>query len=297
MKKEWINNHVDYWRNVFLGKFFPRRLADILYVKYMGGGKIDWKHPKDLNEKINWLKFNSDTSVWTRLADKYLVREFVKERGFKEILVPLLGVWNKADEIDWSSLPNQFVVKTNNGAGSVLIVEDKSNLNIDEANRKLKSWLKKRFGLVSAEPHYLKILPKIIAEGLLHNDASFSDSLVDYKVWCFNGKVFGTWCCFNRKAFVADTEWHDLNWNFRPEWSVFTEHYKNGGGVVPKPKCYEELLRIATSLSVGFPEVRVDLYIVNDKVYFGEMTFTSASGHNNFYSKEALDRMGDMTII
>ena len=297
MDKEWLTNHFEYYRNYFLGRFFPRRLADILYTKYMEGAKINWSTPVDLNEKINWLKFNSNTTEWTRLADKYRVREYVQSKGLKDILVPLLGVWDKVEEINWDSLPDQFVLKTNNGAGSVLIVEDKSKLNIDKEKSKLNQWIKKRFGVLSAEPHYLKIPPKIIAEDLLHNDAEFSTSLVDYKVWCFNGEIFGTWCCFNRQAFVADTEWHDLEWNFRPEWSIFTDHYKNGGGIVPKPKCYDELLKIASGLSKGFPEVRVDLYIVNDKVYFGEMTFTSASGHNNFYSKEALVRMGNMTII
>ncbi len=243
------------------------------------------------------MKFYSDTTEWTRLADKYKVREFVESKGYKDILVPLLGVWDKPEDIDYSKLPNQFVIKTNNGAGSVLIVDDKNKLNIEEANKKLKVWLKHRFGLMSAEPHYLKIPPKFIAEELLINDNRLSSSLVDYKIWCFDGKPFATWCCFNRNKFEADTEWHDLDWTFRPEWSIFTDHYRDGGGRLPKPSCYEKMLEVASSLSKGFPEVRVDLYEVGDRVYFGEMTFTSASGHNNFYSKEVLIKMGNLTKI
>lgn len=125
----WIKDHVEYYRNRFWGRFCPRKLASILYKKYMGG-KIDWKNPIDLNEKINWQKFYADTSEWTRLADKYRVREFVKERGLGEILIPLLGVWNKAEDIAYDSLPNSFVLKTNNGAGSVIIVDNKSQLDI-----------------------------------------------------------------------------------------------------------------------------------------------------------------------
>lgn len=266
-------------------------------MKSIWGGKINWDNPTDLNEKINWLKFYSDTSDWTRLADKYRVREFVKERDLGQILIPLLGVWDKPSEIDYESLPNSFVLKTNNGAGSVVLIKNKSHLDVDKTNEKLNRWMKQRFGINSAEPHYLGIPPKIIAESLLVNDCDYSSSVVDYKVWCFDGDPFATWCCYNRKSFTADTEWHDINWVFRPEWSVFDDHYRNGGGRVPKPLCYDRLLDVASVLSKGFPQVRVDLYIVNNNVYFGEMTFTSASGHNNFYSKEVLRIMGDLTKI
>lgn len=293
----WIKDHVEYYRNRFLGRFCPRKLADILYEKYMGGGRIDWKNPIDLNEKINWLKFHADTSEWTRLADKYRVREFIKERGLGEILIPLLGVWDKVEDIAYDSLPNSFVLKTNNGAGSVIIIENKSQLDIKKTNAQLNRWKKAKFGINSAEPHYLKIPPKIIAESLLVNESEYSSSLVDYKVWCFDGVPFATWCCYNRQSFTADTEWHDIEWMFRPEWSVFDDHYRNGGGRVPKPSCYDRMLEIASVLSKGFPQVRVDLYVVKDKVYFGEMTFTSASGHNNFYSEEVLLKMGDLTKI
>lgn len=109
--------------------------------------------------------------------------------------------------------------------------------------------------------------------------------------------MFGTLCCFNRSGFHTDTEWHDLDWTFRPEWSVFTESYRNGNGQVPKPKNYAKMLDLAAELSKGFPQVRVDMYNLDGQIYFGEMTFTSACGHMKFYSDDVLKEMGNLTII
>lgn len=284
------------FRNYILSYVSPLQLADVLYRDTMGNGKrINWKNPRDLNEKINWMKFNSDTTQWTVLADKYRVRDFIKERIGEEYLIPLLGVWDSPEEIDFDILPNSFVLKTNGGAGSVIIVRDKTEIDEKDIKKKLGKWLKTDFGRVHGEPHYRRIPPKIIAEKLIEEDSSFSSSLVDYKIWCFDGKIFGTWCTFNRVYFHADTEWHDLEWRYRPEWSIFSESYKNGGGKVPKPINYEKMMSIASMLSKGFPQVRVDLYNIEGKIYFGEMTFTAAGGHMNFYSQEVLNAMGEMT--
>ena len=288
-------NKVNRRYRIFLGHFFPKKLANILYVERTKKREgISWCAPKDLNEKINWLKFYSDTAMWTTLADKYNVREFICQKGFEDILVKLYGVWESPDEIDFDNLPNKFVIKTNNGAGTVWVVRDKKSTNILQLKENLRSALKIKFGVESAEPHYLKIKPLIIAEELLEENNSFSTSLVDYKVWCFDGKVFATWCCYNRKGFEADTEWHDLDWKFRPEWSIFTDHYKNGHGRVPCPSSYTRMMEIASTLSKGFPQVRIDFYNVRGRIYFGEMTFTCAGGYMNFYSQEVLDIMGDM---
>lgn len=283
---------------IFIGRFFPKKLANTLYIERTGKHDgINWNHPMDLNEKINWLKFNTDTSIWTALADKYAVRKYISEKGYEDILVQLYGVWQSPDEIDFTALPNKFVLKTNNGAGTVWVIRDKKSTDLNKLKEQLQRALKIRFGVESAEPHYLKIEPRIIAEELLEENNSFSTSLVDYKVWCFRGKVFATWCCYNRNGFEADTEWHDLNWDFRPEWSVFTDHYKNGHGRVSCPSSYNRMLEIASNLSERFPQVRIDFYNVNGKVYFGEMTFTCAGGYMNFYSQEVLNIMGRMTII
>lgn len=276
-------------------KATPKRQAAFIYSQSTGK-KIDWHNPQDLNQKINYLKFHSNTSEWSRLADKFRVREYIEEKGYSHILVKLYGVWESADDIDFSQLPSQFVMKLNNGSGTVWIINDKNEEDLEELRKTINLALKQTFGIWTAEPHYARIKPIIIAEELLCNK-SISSSLIDYKMWCFNGNFFGTWVCYNRNGYNTFTEWHDENWGYRPEWSVFTNHYKDGKGIVPCPINYAEMIKIACDLSRGFPQVRIDLYNVNGKIYFGEMTFTSAGGYMDFYSQEALDIMGAMTKL
>ena len=269
-----------------------KRIIDWLY-SYVLGKKMNWVNPQDLNEKINWLKVYGDTTLWPKLADKYKVREYLEEKGLSNLLVPLYGKWNSADEIDFDILPQQFVLKTNHGSGEVLVVKDKTKLNQDIVRSDVRRWLKERYGFLQGEPHYLKIKPVVIAEELLEEkNNTFSTSLVDYKVWCFNGKPYCVWACYSRTKNGTYVGTYDLDWNYHPEWSVFTEHYKDGGPVVTKPKSLDEMLNAATILSEGFPQVRVDFYDVDGKLYFGEMTFTSNGGFMRFYTDAFLLQMG-----
>lgn len=282
----------------YLSRHNPQELADRLYIDATGNKNgINWESPVDLNEKINWLKFNSDTTKWSELADKYAVRKFIEEKGYKQYLVPLLGVWENANEIDFSTLPDSFVLKTNNGAGTVMVVEDKTLIDQRTVRAQLNKWLKNKFGLKRAEPHYLRIKPLIIAESLLRDESGISSSLVDYKIWCFDGKAFGTKVFYNRHRFEADIEWYDRDWNYRPEKLVFTKDKRDGGGKINKPKNYEQMISFAEDLSKGFPQVRVDLYNIDGQIYFGEMTFTASGGYHNTYSKEALLEMGRLTNL
>ena len=165
-----------------LGRVAPKRYADLLFFRTFKR-HINWEDPQDINEKINWLKFNGDTSMWPLLADKYRVREYVAERGLAHLLVPIYGHWDKVEDIDWESLPNQFVMKTNNGSGDALICKDRSTLDIEHWKRHFAKQLKLKFGYAHAEPHYNKIKPCIIVEELL--DATKqpiqSSSIADYK--------------------------------------------------------------------------------------------------------------------
>lgn len=282
----------------YLSRHNPQELADRLYIDATGNKNgINWESPVDLNEKINWLKFNSDTTKWSELADKYAVRKFIEEKGYKQYLVPLLGVWENANEIDFSTLPDSFVLKTNNGAGTVMVVEDKALISQRRVKAQLNKWLRMSFGLKQAEPHYLRIKPLIIAESLLKDKSGISSSLVDYKIWCFDGKAFGTKVYYNRHRFEADIEWYDRDWNYRPEKLVFTKDKRDGGGKINKPKNYEQMISFAEDLSKGFPQVRVDLYNIDGQIYFGEMTFTASGGYMNSYKKEVLLEMGKLTKI
>lgn len=259
--------------------------------------EIDLKNPKDLNEKINWLKLNDDYNKWALLADKYMVREFVESKGLKDILIPLYGVWDSTDRIELESLPSSFVLKTNHGSGDVIIVRDKNSFDMLSATKKLNDFLKMPYGVGSGEPHYLFIDPKVVAEKLLTFNDSFSTSLIDYKIWCFNGQPHHIWACYSRTKKEVKVEIYDLEWRHHPENSVFNDHYVDGGGIVPKPKNFERMLEIARILSSGFKQVRVDLYNIDGDIYFGEMTFTGNGGYMDFYTSSFLQEMGQIIDI
>lgn len=271
----------------------PKLLSSVEYF-HAFGRKLNWRHPKDINEKINWLKFYSDTSLWTRLADKYSVREYVKECGFSDNLVKLYGKWDEADAIDWDKLPHQFVMKMNNGSGDIMVCKDKSTLDKELAISFFRKLMNKRFSNYNGEPHYAAMKPCVIAEELL--DATKqpikTDSLIDYKIWCFNGKAYFIWACYNRCRDSVEVATYDLEWNRHDEKSIATKHYKLAEKDLPRPYSLPEMIKMAEKLSVGIPQVRVDLYEVDKKLYFGEMTFTSAGGFNNFYTKEFLEELG-----
>jgi len=267
----------------------PKELADFLY--YMQFGQhINWQHPEDLNQWINWLAFNTDTTEWSRLADKYTVREYVKECGLKNILVPLYAVWETPEDINFDSLPDGFVLKANNGCGDVRIIKDKTKVNIEEIRKYFTKLFSHPFGKDGAEPHYLRIPPKIIAEELLDTtkQSLSSTSLIDYKVWCINGVPVLNFVCLNRTKEHMTIDCYDTNWQ-RKDWMLnYGKHYIPNSRPLPKPNHLADILKYATILSKPFPQARIDLYEVDEKVYFGEITFTSACGRMDYFTSEAL---------
>lgn len=255
----------------------------------------DFEHPTDLNEKINWVKFYGDTSRWPELSDKYLVRNYIKEKGLENILVKLYGKWDKAEEIDWNVLPGQFVLKANNGCGDVLICNDKNTLDKQAIIKQYSKLLLTKYGDTSGEPHYAAIKPSVIAEEMLDisKQPINTSSLIDYKIWCLNGNPELFYCIWNRKKASIETRMYDLDWNYHPEWAVYSSHYIEGKVDLPRPQNFDQMLNIAERLSEGFPILRVDLYEVDGKVYFGELTFTSLGGFMDYITQEQLLRMGE----
>ena len=171
-----------------LGKIFPELLVRIRYLVRFRKF-LNLNDPKTLNEKILYLSLKTDTSEWTRLADKYHVREYVKECGLDDILVKCYGFWKKAADIDFSKLPNSFVLKTVQGSGDIILVKDKHKLNINETQKNIDIAVNTRYGDLEGGKHYMRIKPAIIAEELLFNDKIsqiYSTSIIDYKIWCFN---------------------------------------------------------------------------------------------------------------
>lgn len=280
----------------YVGKNHPALMVQLRYFAVYKR-LANLKHPKDLNEKILYTKLYTDTSKWTNLVDKYKVREYIHEKSLDDTLVKLYGVWYTAEEFlrDYDSLPNSFILKANNGEGKGTnqLVKDKEKANKRELYSLVVTWLaRKNIGALVAEPQYEGIVPCVIAEELLPLDEGHH-SLTDYKIWCFDGTPTFIWVCNDRNedGNSAHVLTYDTDWNTHPEYSIFTSDYIQGEPI-PRPENLERMLEVAARLSEGFPELRVDLYNIGGKVYFGELTFTSQGGINSFYTQDFLNLAG-----
>lgn len=280
-----------------IARRFPVAVVKIRYLLRFGRFP-DLKNPRDLNEKILVLKLYGDTSQWTRLADKYRVREYVASCGLSSMLIPLYGAWEHVEDIQFDKLPDQFILKANNGDGKGTNAKvDKTKMTADDwtaLKMRLHGWLSaKNIGALSGEPQYRDIKPMILAEELLPCGEG-ETSLVDYKLWCFNGEPYSFFVCSERQedGYHATVDCYDLEWNRYPENMLASPHMTVATKAIPRPACLEKMLSAARILSKPFPEVRVDLYVVGDQAYFGEMTFTSLGGMMDYYTPEYLLEMG-----
>ena len=244
------------------------------------GRKLNLNNPETFNEKLQWLKLYNRKPEYTKMVDKYLVRDYVKEKIGEEYLIPLLGVWDDPEKIDFNELPMQFVLKCNHNSGlGMCICKDKNSLDINKVKEELKKGINQNYYLTSREWPYKDVEPKIIAEQYTVDESGYE--LKDYKFFCFNGKPKAMFIATDRgkdtKFDFFDTEFHHL---------PFTNGHPNANRPIQKPQNYEEMLRIAGILSEGMPQVRVDLYNVNGKILFGEMKFFHGSGLMPFEPEE-----------
>lgn len=260
-----------------------------LWYKSVTGENLDLDHPNHINEKIQWLKLYDSTPLKTKLADKYLVREWIRQKIGGQFLVPLLGVWDSFDEIDFNKLPDRFALKANHGSGWNIIVADKSKFDKKVAKMKFDRWMKKNFAFVyGMELHYMNIPPKIIAEKYIEQ----MNQVYDYKFMCFNGRIGFIWVDIDRftdhkRTFFSD-KWERLD---------IVQHCKNAEVDIPKPENFDKMIKIASLLSRDFALARVDFYEVEGKLYFGEITFTSASGVEKISPPEVGYLMGNMCML
>jgi len=261
------------------------------WYKRITGEKLDLDAPKTFNEKIQWLKLYDSTPLKTRLADKYLVRDWVKEKIGEEYLIPLLGAWESFDEIDFDRLPDQFALKANHGSGWNVIVKDKAQFDKETAKKKFDVWMKKNFAFVyGLELHYMNIPPKIIAEQYIQN----ADGLIDYRFYCFNGKPAQVWVDIYSGTARHMRSVYDMEWNLLPLKCTWPE----GGEILSKkPKNFEKMKEFAALLSEGFAFVRVDFFEVDEQLYMGEMTFTPMGGTGKFEPKDWDFRLGEMLML
>lgn len=273
----------------FIGKMFSDEIYLKIVYRIAMGKKLDLDDPKTFNEKLQWLKLHNRKPEYTQMVDKYAVREYIAEKLGEEYLIPLLGVWDDPDDIDFDVLPDKFVLKCNHNSGKgMCICKDKSKLDIEKVRKELKEGLKQDYYLTGREWPYKNVERKIIAEKYMTDKKQ--DDLVDYKFMCFNGKVV---CTFVFSGRFSEKGVHmtafDREWNVMP----FRRSYPYLKDGFPKPYNYEKMLEIAEKLSDKIPFVRVDLYEINEKIYFGELTFFPVSGFGEFRPEEWDEKIGE----
>lgn len=294
-----ITKKTSYWINMENIKFkyikslnkeeLKSEIADA-YSKNTGD-VMNWEHPENFNQKIQWLKLYDSTPIKTKLADKYLVKDWVKEKLHSDnYIVKTIGCYKNSKEINWDKLPDKFCLKANHGSGMNIVVKDKSKLDIKKASKTMDEWMNTPFGTDAYELQYLDIPRRIIAEKYIEQD---DGDLMDYKIHCFNGKpeiiqVIGDRDLNNHTAKEA---FFDTNWN-RNDFMYHTyDSYEESPN---KPEQLNEMLNVAKKISNEFIYVRVDLYIVKNQIKFGEMTFTPACGYGIWGEKKKNLIVGNM---
>ena len=262
----------------FIIRFLPDKLV-INFENYRAYKRFLPKNKKDIKyfgEKIQWLKLYGNLEKYNDYVDKYLVRNYIKSEIGEEYLIPLLGVYDNSKDIDYNVLPNKFVMKINNGSAMNIIVKDKNSENLGKINNKLDKWLKNDYSKIKKEYQYKNVDRKIICEEYISDSKG---ELVDYKFFCFDGEPLFVKADLDRFS-DHKVNFYDMDWNFMDMRESF---YKNCDNNVKKPKNFDKMIDISKKLSKNFQFVRVDLYDVDGKIYFGELTFTPASGKNPFY--------------
>ena len=275
--KEWIKQGIIY---------AMRCIPDKLYISIMYFIKmkktINWKSPITFNEKLQWLKLYDRKPEYTMMVDKYEVKKHVAEIIGEEFLIPTLGVWDSFDDIDFETLPNQFVLKCTHDSGGLVICRDKKLLDKDAARKKIERSLKRNFFYVSREWPYKNVKPRIIAEQYMedHN----TKELRDYKFFAFNGVARAMFIATERGNEAEETKFDFFDMEFKH--LPFTNGHPNAAVEPEKPETFEEMVRLAEKLSANIPHLRVDFYEVNGKPYFGELTFSHWAGMMPFKPAE-----------
>lgn len=272
-------------------KWMLRHASSEAYLEYIFhyrmGYKLNLKQPRTFSEKLQWLKLHDIHDEYSQLVDKYEVKEIMRKRIGNEHIIPTLEIYNSFDEIDFSQLPNQFVLKTTHDSGGIIVCQDKAQLDITAARRKLEKSLRRNYYLEFREYPYKNVKPRIIAEQYMVDDSK--TGLTDYKFYCFNGKCKMLLIASNRSNRNVKFDFYDAAFNHLPirkghPWSTHE---------IKKPENYEQMLELAELLSADYPHVRVDLYNIAGKIYFGELTFFPASGLTPFEPREWDNILGE----
>lgn len=248
---------------------------------------LNLENPKTFNEKLQWLKLNNRNPEYTKMVDKYEAKKYVANIIGEEHIIPIIGVWNKFEDIDFKELPNQFVLKCTHDTGGLVICKDKEKINLKEVKKKINKSLKRNFYYYGREWPYKNVKPRIIAEKYMVDESGVE--LKDYKIFCFDGKAkfilvdFGRFSDHYRNIY-------DLDWNLldlKIKFPINAEHQ------IEKPVNLNEMIELAEKLSKNIPHVRVDFYNVRGKIYFGELTFFHGSGFTKIEPEEWDEKIGE----
>lgn len=290
--KKVIKNQETRFKILDFLKLIPDRVMLKIQYKIKLGRKLDLNNPKRFSEKTQWYKLNYRDPLMTKCADKYLVREYITEKGFSEILVDLYGVYKNPEHINIDQLPEKFIIKTTNGSGTNYICKSKKDFDIKQVRNQLSKWMTRNIYSASREWAYKNITPRIIVEELIEDFSNEFDGINDYKIFCFNGKV---------EYIVVDVDrsvGHKRN-IYTKDWDLIntSTDYPQINKEIIKPEGLDKMIEIAEILSEEFPHVRVDLYWVNNRIYFGELTFYPWTGYI-YFSKDEFDyELGDKFVL
>lgn len=259
-------------RHIFgkIVKVSPVIASKLIYLKVFKK-KLNLKEPRTFNEKLMWLKLKEQDTLKIQCTDKYLVREYVANRCFPELLIDLHGIYESAEEIDFDKLPNRFVLKCTHGSGFNIVCTNKHFLDKVYVRKQLNTWLKTDYSLYCGEPHYAKIRPRIIAESFIGKRSGKVPT--DYKIHCFHGEPQYIEVVLDRGTPFQKILTYTCDWELLP-YKYEAIHFQ---GVCERPMKLSDMLEIARRLSKAFTYVRVDLYAIGVRIYFGELTFTPSA--------------------
>ncbi|KON82893.1 hypothetical protein AF331_18770 [Rossellomorea marisflavi] len=260
-----------------------KKYMELIFYRVQGY-KLNLNNPKTLSEKIQWMKLYWDLEKLGEYIDKYEVRKYVEKKVGKEFLIPLIGVYENEAQINFEDLPKSFIIKATHASGWNFIVKNKNNINYKEVLDKIAFWTNTSFYNLTGERNYKHVTGRVVIEELVEDP---SGDLKDYKFFCFDGQPKFIQVDGDRheehKRNIYDTEWNKLDVSYV---------HGNLAAPIPKPDKLNEMLDVAKKLSSDFKFVRVDLYYTNNKVYFGELTFTPGQGFEKFSNKKYDDEFG-----
>jgi len=274
-----------------------RRMSDEAFIKksyeVQTGNKLDLEHPVTFNEKLQWLKLHDRKEIYHTMVDKYAARKYVADKIGDEYLIPLLGVWDSFDEIDFDALPDEFVLKPTHTSGDYFICTDKSKIDKAALRSEVSSWLKKDYYMSHREWVYKDVKPRLIAEKFMRDFSG--DGLVDYKIFCFSGEPKLLYIFYGRgDESKTGVSYYDMDFKLMP---IERTDFGLVKDEVKTPENFGKMKELAETLSQGHSFLRVDLYNVDGKIYFSELTFYPTSGFSLFKTREMDKLIGDMLTL